>query len=879
MTTRTGSQRGMSLIEVLVATAILVLAIIVALVVYDGSRKAFKKGENATEQQEAVRIAYDRLTADLRMLGYNVNPDGNPNRPDEQLEAALDHAIVLRGDFDINDAASTTPESTLDNGAFPAVSTGNDEIVAYVLAKPDGTGPDSIVFQADVSEATRDGDVENITINNVVLNPTTPPYTLYRITLNNDNSTYGSAGFVVRTPIVENVRDLSFIYYNASGTFKDAAATIPETSTAKTTRDTLTHIGISLVGMTRDRDINYNDTSDPASRQYRKFELKGDITPRNMRMKGMQDLNSDVIPPNTPSTPTLVAGHCGGLLLSWTPNALSEGVTQYRVNYGTTAGSPSGASLTSGSPYFLAGLTTGSTYYVTIQALDASGNMSNKSAEVNAVVANTNTPNPPAGVAASNDQNYYVRLDYTPTATNTASVPAGDPAAPAIRDLAGYRLYRSPSSGFTPNFGSNGVANESVLKATNMPPHYDTPVVACQNYYYRMSAVDTCGAESAFAAETGGIATNSNIAPEAPVGVSANFIGGGLTRVDWNAVTKDVSGKDIAVYKYKIYRSDPTTASDPASAVWSTTPVGESYVDDYQESTPSLGAGEVVYYRVTAEDLCPNVSAPSSAAAAQCAFSGDISFVAPIDGQLVAGIVPLTVAVTGGTDTYTGITVTYTHSVGGLRRTFNSTTAGTSWVDTGWLASPAGTYTITASVTNSNGCAKSKTITVTAASTVGCCLALYPTTTTPLTCASGSTGCAEVSYKMGNSTCLTAVRVDAMTVNWTDISGNRGVWQTAKFNGTNIAAPGSWTTTLSTANPAAGTATKSNFSPGPEVPYANPMATSNVTTVTYVFDKKAKQGQNRNIYTVNDYTFTLLDSAGTPSDIQTTCHFPNLTIE
>ncbi|HVQ35484.1 MAG TPA: hypothetical protein VMT33_05685, partial [Candidatus Bathyarchaeia archaeon] len=114
----------MSLIEVLVATAILVLAIIVALVVYDGSRKAFKKGENATEQQEAVRIAYDRLTADLRMLGYNVNPDGNPNRPDEQLEAALDHAIVLRGDFDINDAASTTPESTLDNGAFPAVSTG-----------------------------------------------------------------------------------------------------------------------------------------------------------------------------------------------------------------------------------------------------------------------------------------------------------------------------------------------------------------------------------------------------------------------------------------------------------------------------------------------------------------------------------------------------------------------------------------------------------------------------------------------------------------------------------------------------------------------------------------------------------------------------------
>ena len=35
----------MSLIEVLVATAILALAVIIALVVYDASRKAFKKGD------------------------------------------------------------------------------------------------------------------------------------------------------------------------------------------------------------------------------------------------------------------------------------------------------------------------------------------------------------------------------------------------------------------------------------------------------------------------------------------------------------------------------------------------------------------------------------------------------------------------------------------------------------------------------------------------------------------------------------------------------------------------------------------------------------------------------------------------------------------
>jgi hypothetical protein len=859
----------MSLIEALVATAILALAVIVALVLYDASRKAFKKGENATEQQEAVRIAYDRLTADLRMLGYNANPDGNPNRPDEQLEAALDHAIVFRGDFDINDAAATTPESTLDNGAFPTVSTGNDEIVAYLLAKPDGTGPDTIVFQADVSEASRDGDVENVTINNVVLNPTTPPYTLYRVTLNNDSSTYGNAAFVVRTPIVENVRDLAFTYYNSAGTFKDAAATIQETATAKSTRDGLTHIGVSLVGMTRDQDINYDDTADPASRRFRKFELKGDITPRNMRMKGMQDLNSDVIPPNTPSTPTLVAGHCGGLLLSWTPNALAEGVTQYRVNYGTTPGSPSGASLTAGPPYFLGGLATGSTYYVTIQALDASGNMSNKSPEVNALVANTNTPNPPTGVAASNDQNYYVRLNWTPTTTNTANVPAGDPAAPALRDLAGYRLYRSPSSGFTPNYGSNGIANESVLKASSIPPHYDTPVVACQNYYYRMSAVDTCGTESAFAAETAGITTNPGVAPEAPVGVSANFLLGGQVKIDWNAVTKDVSGKDIAVYKYKVYRSNPIgTGSNRPQATGVPRRSPRSTSTTTPTPLPAMGTGQVVYYRVTAEDLCPNVSAPSSEAVAQCAFSGTSPSSRRATGQLVAGVVPVTVAVTGGTDTYTGITITYTQGVGGLRRTFNSTTAGRAgWTRAG--SRPRGLvhdhrdrHEQQAAAQEQDDHGHRPRARSAAASP---CIRPRRRRSPALP---GSTGCEEVSYKMGNSTCLTAVRVDAMTVNWTDISGNRGVWQTARFNNVNIAATGSWTTTLSTANPAVGTATKSNFSPGPQVPYANPMAASNVTTVTYVFDKKAKQGQNRNIYTVNDYTFTLLDSAGTPSDIQ-----------
>ena len=52
-------QRGVTLVELLVAVAVLAIAILIALLLYDAGRKSFKKGENVTEQQQAVRIAFD----------------------------------------------------------------------------------------------------------------------------------------------------------------------------------------------------------------------------------------------------------------------------------------------------------------------------------------------------------------------------------------------------------------------------------------------------------------------------------------------------------------------------------------------------------------------------------------------------------------------------------------------------------------------------------------------------------------------------------------------------------------------------------------------------------------------------------------------------
>ena len=708
MAARGGGSSGLSLIEVLVATAVMMVAGVIALSLYDASRKAFAKGENATEQQESVRIAFDELTSDLRMLGYDVNPDGNPGRPDEQLEGALDHAIILRSDLDAADTVeSLAPETSLAGGAFSTVSTGNDEIIAYVLAKPDGTGPDTITFQADVQGAKRDGAVEPVTISNVVLDPTAPPYTLYRVTLSNDASKYGSPAFAVRTPVAENVRDLSFVYHTVGGTFKDASAGILETPAARETRSGLLSVEVSLVGMTRQQDMSYKDTADPIAPMFRKFELKGDVTPRNMRLKGILDLNADLTPPSKPAAPTLGAGHCGGLIVRWTPNPPSDGVTQYKINWGLSAGTVTGSRNVPGSPFFLDTLTDATTYVVTIQARDAEGNTSVPSDPASATVANLNTPSAPAVLTTSDDQPYHVMVNWAPVSTNTASIPASDPIAPRIRDLAGYRLYWDTTSPFTPSPSQR--IDETILSAGFSPPYYDTPVVACQNRYYMLTAVDTCGRESAPTAVSYGMAADTGVVPKAPTNVEAHFLSAGTARIRWNPITEDVADQDIMIDRYQIYRSAPINgASPPSAAVWSGSPLvtapGSSWID---YTLPSLPPGFVVYYRITGTDSCDNVSAPSDEARLECTFTGDVEIDDPRRGERVSGMVTTIVSASGGTETYTGMTITYVHRTAGLQRTYTSSSAGPTWTDAGWRALPTGDYTITATVTAAGGCQQS----------------------------------------------------------------------------------------------------------------------------------------------------------------------------
>ena len=131
-------ERGFTLVEMIIASAIFAIAAAVAFILYGAAQRSYKAGQNFTDQQQNTRAAFDRVLSDLRNAGYNYNPDGSKSRGDEQIEAAYDTAIVLRADLDFEDPAlSLAPEGSI-KGVYNVVSTGNDEVVAYVLASPPG---------------------------------------------------------------------------------------------------------------------------------------------------------------------------------------------------------------------------------------------------------------------------------------------------------------------------------------------------------------------------------------------------------------------------------------------------------------------------------------------------------------------------------------------------------------------------------------------------------------------------------------------------------------------------------------------------------------------------------------------------------------------
>ena len=679
------AEAGFSLAEMLVASAIFAIVASVAFIFFSGAQRSYKSGGNFAEQQQATRVAFDRMISDLRLAGFNTNPDGDASRVDEQVEGAWDTAVTIRGDFDFEDVAlRANPEALLPGAVYNVVSTGNDEIVTYVLAKPGAQGPDTLTLRADV-DRPRTKAVRTITIPNVAVVQNNPPYTLYRVTLRDVAGAFMSSPqpatqFVYET-VAENIRSMTFRYLPDSGaalgpdTPANPADDIGGGDAGVMTRSRIRRISVSLVGMTPDEDPDYVDASDAtATTHFRKFDLKSDVNAENLGRSGVRDI--DITPPPAPANLALVPGHCKGMLVKWdTPSAVS-GVSAYDIKYwpsGTPSAFQTGAVTYPHSEFgvvdfdghgFLAGLNQGTTYCMQARARDVMGNQSGwaPGTPVCAAVSEASNPAAPQNLAATGS-NALAPLDSRVTLTwdevkNNANDVPNDPdfvnAHTVLRDGAGYKLYRDTTSTFTPDDATNLVASPTDL-AQGVLTWTDTTVANCQTYYYKLKALDTCDVAGAASVAAVGQA-QTNIAPSTPTGLGGQRSGVGAVTLTWNPVTTKADGSAVHINLYRVYRFFAARGTSPASLSTGAfslrgTSSNPAYTDTLStQDEKAVEDGQSLYYLVTAADLCGNESQKPMPVEVSCDFNGSL-IVSPGDGDANGGTIRISLSVLG-TDTY-----------------------------------------------------------------------------------------------------------------------------------------------------------------------------------------------------------------------------------
>ena len=598
-------QRGMTLAEVLVATAVFTIIVIAALLIYDQSNKIFNRSVNSADMQQNTRVGFERLVTEVRMAGFDTDRDGVPTKaaagvwqpttqysagavvaptvtngftyeavtggttgaleptawpttagdtlsgdgtvtwvalgpvyqqPDEQIEYAGKSAITIRANLDYS---TTTPDHgrELDyepaGGAFPIVTTGNDEIVTYALRSDNGPNPDTITFYADVARpraaypgGTAEEAVEIPNVDLCTSGCTHPPYTLYRFTLDENGAPDNG------TPVASNIKSIEFKYYqDSSGTelltdFDGNAITNgaigglgqydPDDpgGTAnyndRTQREKITSVSVQLQGMTGAPNIDD-----------RTYTLASHITPRNLGLSGMSEPSTN--PPGQPTMRSVCVGSCNITRVQWAPPSTGN-VRTYEVHYDTN---PTGdytnvgvvvpGDVVSAPVYNLA---PGTTYYFKVVAVNENGesNLTNVSYLSRAPV-NTTKPGPvtslsaTAGAGAEANQ---ITLTWTAPVTNAsplntlscagvsqsgANIDSGE----AIR----YRIWRGDAADFDPTAGEGeivldenvgtqptGTPGSTVTWVDNVSNKLGKPPANCKTYYYRIQAYDTCSLQA-----------------------------------------------------------------------------------------------------------------------------------------------------------------------------------------------------------------------------------------------------------------------------------------------------------------------------------------------------------------------------------------------
>ena len=279
------------------------------------------------------------------------------------------------------------------------------------------------------------------------------------------------------------------------------------------------------------------------------------------------------LPPGKPLDPAAESGD-GRITISWTVGSEYDlaGHIIYRNTDSTfpdtTTDSLAAVPLPA-TTYIDSGLTTGASYYYQVSSYDEGGNISQASDTVSGVPKDLTPPLPPTGFIVDNG-------DEEVTLTWSANTEG---------DLEKYRIYRNTDSTFVP-----GSADLLAVVLVPDTAYIDTGLVNGFAYYYRFTALDTSGNESAVGDLVTGTPTDQT-PPAIPTGLTA-MSGDHYVDLSWD------ENLEYDLKSYLIYRSTDSLTFVPSAASL----LAEVHKANTSYKDTTVNNGVVYYYRLRSEE-------------------------------------------------------------------------------------------------------------------------------------------------------------------------------------------------------------------------------------------------------------------------------------
>ncbi|MBB6091981.1 chitodextrinase [Povalibacter uvarum] len=358
-----------------------------------------------------------------------------------------------------------------------------------------------------------------------------------------------------------------------------------------------------------------------------------------------------------PTVPTGLAGSAPSstqVNLSWTASTDNVAVAGYRIYR-------NGSLLVStGQTSYTDSTVSGTVAYsYTVAAYDAVGNLSGQSAARNVTTPDSIAPSVPTGLSATPASQTQINLSWSPSTDTGGS------------GLSGYRIYRNGS--LIGTSATNSYSNSSLTPATT--------------YSYSVAAYDAAGNASAQSG-TVSATTPDSTAPSVPTGLTGSAASASLVNLSWSA-----SSDNVGVTGYRIYRGGSQ--------------IGTSATTSYADSTV---VGSTTYsYTVAAHDAAGNVSGQS---AVKNIATPDVTAPSTPTGLSAAAAGPSRINLSWSASSDTGGSGLAGYRIyrGGSLVT---STAATSYSDTGLAASTSYSYTVAAYDNAGNASGESNTASAT----------------------------------------------------------------------------------------------------------------------------------------------------------------------